>query len=190
MRLNPKLTTFDISALSEDGPAVSMVMLAANAWLMGTLTRQPGIRTNFLVEEGWHLLMGPGGRIIQSKSKLSRGLGLSLIAAIHHISDVPADSPATAMIKEAQTVHILRQENDDDVADCVKYFNLEASNAAGLKVLGQGEHLLKVGGHREIHVEHVRTELEKELTNTDSALIIRTPITIPDDPPAPALDKA
>ena len=73
--LHPKLTTFDISALPEDGPATSMVMVVANAWLMGMLTHETGWRTNFIAEEGWHLLGGPGGRVIRSKSKLSRGLG-------------------------------------------------------------------------------------------------------------------
>lgn len=34
------------------------------------------------------------------------------------------------MIKEAQTIHLFRPEHDDDIADCVRYFNLEASNAA------------------------------------------------------------
>jgi hypothetical protein len=59
VKLHPKLTTFDISALPEDGPATAMVMVVANAWLMGMLTRDPGHRTNFIAEEGWHLLGGP-----------------------------------------------------------------------------------------------------------------------------------
>ncbi|MGI8417451.1 MAG: hypothetical protein ACR2P2_14855 [Nakamurella sp.] len=171
--LNPKLTVFDVSALPEDGPSTSMVMVAANAWLMGMLTRHRGIRTNFVAEEGWHLLGGPGGRVIQSKSKLSRGLGLSLIAAIHHLTDVPKNSPAIAMIKEAQTVHVFRQDKKDDIDECVAYFNLEESNAAGLSNLDQGEFLLKVGTHREIGVQHVRTPAEMEFTNTDSALTNR-----------------
>ena len=52
MVLHPKLTTFDISALPEDGPATSMVMVVANAWLMGMLTHDTGWRTNFIAEEG------------------------------------------------------------------------------------------------------------------------------------------
>ena len=35
--LHPKLTTFDVSALPEDGPSTAMVMVVANAWLMGML---------------------------------------------------------------------------------------------------------------------------------------------------------
>ena len=173
--LHPKLTTFDISSLPEDGPATSMVMVVANAWLMGMLTKHRGLRTNFIAEEGWHLLGGPGGKVIRSKSKLSRGLGLSIVAAIHHISDIPADSEAIAMIKEAQTIHLFRQEHEDDIADCVRYFNLEQSNGASLGTLQQGDHLLKVGTQKEIKVQHIRTENEIVFTETDSAMIMQPP---------------
>ena len=55
-----------------------------------------------------------------------------MVSAFHHITDIPAGSDAIAMIKEAQTIHLFRQEHDDDIADCVRYFNLEPSNAATL----------------------------------------------------------
>ena len=185
--LHPKLTTFDISALPEDGPATSMVMVVANAWLMGMLTGHRGLRTNFIAEEGWHLLGGPGGKVIRSKSKLSRGLGLSIVAAIHHISDIPADSEAVAMIKEAQTIHLFRQEHDDDIADCVRYFNLEHSNGASLGTLAQGDHLLKVGTRKEIKVQHIRTAGEIAFTETDSALITRPAPEVVTGEPQPGL---
>jgi len=178
--LHPKLTTFDISALPEDGPSTSMVMVIANAWLMGMLTRTPGYRTNFIAEEGWHLLGGPGGKFLRANSKLSRGRGLSTVAAIHHMTDIPPGSDAIAMIKEAQTIHLFRQEHDDDIADCVRYFNLERSNAAALGSLPQGDHLLKVGTHKEIRVRHVRTPREIAFTETDAAMLL---------PPALAIDE-
>jgi 2-succinyl-5-enolpyruvyl-6-hydroxy-3-cyclohexene-1-carboxylate synthase len=76
------------------------------------------------------------------------------------------------MIKEAQTIHLFRQEHDTDIQDCVKYFGLEASNAQTLGTLPQGEHLLKVGSHKEIRVNHVRTEREKQFTETDAAMLL------------------
>ena len=82
------------------------------------------------------------------------------------------------MIKEAQTIHLFRQEHDDDIADCVRYFNLEQSNAAALGALPQGDHLLKVGTHKEIRVHHRRTPRETDFTATDSAML----------PPPPADD--
>ena len=75
------------------------------------------------------------------------------------------------MIKEAQTIHLFRQEHDDDIADCVRYFNLERSNAAALGTLPQGDHLLKIGTHKEIRVQHRRTARETAFTATDSAML-------------------
>lgn len=179
--LHPKLTTFDISSLPEDGPATSLVMVMANSWLMGMLGRhrRPGMRTNFVVEEGWALASGPGGRMIRSKSKLARGYGLSVIAAFHHISDHQAGSDAIAMMQEAQTRHLFRQEHDTDIADCVRYFNLEPSNATELATLPQGTHLLKIGALKEIRVRADRTEREIAFTATDSAMVTRhTPVEV------------
>ena len=96
---------------------------------------------------------------------------MAIVSALHHISDIPAGSEAIAMIKEAQTIHLFRQEHDDDIADCVRYFNLEQSNAAALGALPQGDHLLKVGTHKEIRVHHRRTPRETDFTATDSAML-------------------
>ena len=178
VQLHPKLTTFDISALPEDGPATQLVMAMANAWLMGMLGRhrRPGMRTNLVVEEGWALSTGPSGRAIRAQAKLARGYGLSVIGAWHHISDHQAGSDAIAMMQEAQTIHLFRQEHDDDIADCVRYFNLEPSNAATLAVLPQGEHLLKIGANKEISVRLDRTAREVRFTETDSAMVSRLPV--------------
>lgn len=178
VRLHPKLTTFDVSALPEDGPATALVMVQANQWLMGMLgrNRQPGMRTNFVVEEGWHLVIGPGGKILRSKSKLARGLGLSVVSALHHIADVPPESDAMAMIREAQTVHLFRQEHAEDIDQCVRTFNLEPSNADTLSELETGEHLLKIGANKEIRVYGDLTESEMSFTETDSAMLSQAPL--------------
>ncbi len=171
VRLADKLTVFDVSQLPDDGPAVSMVMTVANVWLLGTLRNQRGLRTNFIAEEGWNLVGGPGGRVFQSNAKLSRGLGLSNIAAIHHVADIPEDDPAIAMLKEAQTVHLYRQDRAEDIDAITKMYTLDPGSAGTLPNLGNGHHLLKIGNRREIHVEHVRSQLERGLTNTDAAMV-------------------
>ena len=116
----------------------------------------------------------PGTRI-RSQSRVPEKLGLIIAGVvISHISDIPSTSEAIAMIKEAQTIHLFRQEHDDDIADCVRYFNLEQSNAAALGALPQGDHLLKVGTHKEIRVHHRRTAREEHFTATDSAMLLST----------------
>lgn len=171
VRLADRLTTFDVSQLPEDGPAVSMVMAVVNVWLLGTLRRDPGWQTNFVAEEGWHLLGGPGGRLFRSNSKLARALGLSNIAAIHHTGDIPTDSPAIAMVKEAQTAHLYRQDREDDIDACVGLFGLGDSSRATLANLRNGQHLLKIGAQAPVLVEHHRSSREKDLTDTDEAML-------------------
>ena len=170
VRLADRLTVFDVSQLPDDGPAVSMVMAVANVWLLGMLRRQRGLRTNFIAEEGWDLVGGAAGRVFQRNSKLARGLGLSNIAALHHIADIPADDPAIAMLKEAQTVHLYRQDRDDDIEAVIRTYGLDAGSRGTLANLQTGHHLLKIGNRREIHVQHVRSRLERNLTNTDGAM--------------------
>lgn len=171
VRLAERLTVFDVSQLPDEGPAVSMVMAVANVWLLGTLRNQRGLRTNFIAEEGWDLVGGPGGRVFQRNSKLARGLGLSNIAVLHHVADIPQDDPAIAMLKEAQTVHLYRQDRDDDIEAVVRLYGLDAGARHTLANLDDGHHLLKIGNRREIHVEHVRSKLERGLTNTDQAML-------------------
>ena len=55
--LNAGLTVFDISALPDDGPGVSIVMAIVNSWLKGVLANQHNtVPTVFVVEEGWHIV--------------------------------------------------------------------------------------------------------------------------------------
>jgi hypothetical protein len=171
VQLSQRLTTFDISQLPDDGPAVSMVMAVANVWLLGTLRNHRGLRTNFIAEEGWDLVGGPGGRVFQRNSKLARGLGLSNIAALHHIADIPPHDPAVSMLKEAQTVHLYRQDREDDIEAVMRLYGLDAGARSTLSNLDDGHHLLKIGNRREIHVVHVRSKLERTLTNTDEAMV-------------------
>lgn len=170
VRLADRLTVFDVSQLPDDGPAVSMVMAVANVWLLGVLRRRRGLRTNFIAEEGWDLVGGPGGRVFRRNSKLARGLGLSNIAALHHVADTPQDDPAIAMLKEAQTVHLFRQDRAEDIDAVVRMYGLDPGSRGTLANLDNGHHLLKIGNRREIHVEHVRSRLERDLTNTDEAM--------------------
>ena len=169
--LHPKLTTFDVSALPEDGPSTAMVMVVANSWLMGMLTHDPGVRTNFIAEEGWHLLAGPGGRIIRSKSKLARGFGLawsprsttsptSRRVGGHRDDQGSADHPPVP----AGTRRRHRR-----LRPVLQPRTVQRRRPG---TLPQGDHLLKIGTHKEIRVQHGRTHRETAFTATDSAMLL------------------
>lgn len=168
--LNEKLTSFDVSQLPEDGPAVPTVMAIANMWLLGTLRRERGRFTNLIAEEGWHLVGGPNAQLMRANTKLARGLGLALVVAIHKIADIPPDSPAMTVLQEAQTVHCYRTSRGDDIERVVHDFGFEPGLAATLPALADGFHLFKRGRDPEVMVEHVRSAFETGLTNTDEAM--------------------
>lgn len=175
VRLNKLLTSFDISQLPDTGPSIPMVMGLANLWLLGTVRRDRGIRTNVLVEEAGHILAGPMAIQQRSNIKLSRGLGLSNIYNIHKgATDVLPGSPGMAVIEEAQTVHIFRQSRPQAANWCVETFGLNPDTAADIMRLDNGHHFLKTGADTsEIEIEHVRSSWEVDMTNTDGALTER-----------------
>ena len=129
------------------------------------------MRTNFIVEEGWVLTAKSMGALYKKNAKLSRGLGISNITAFHHPADIPPDSPAIAAIKEAETVHLYRQERDEDVEACIKLFNLHAGAGTILQSLEPGHHLLKIGSNAEVHVYHTLSDMERYLIDTDKAMV-------------------
>jgi len=90
---------------------------------------------------------------------------------LHHVADIPPGDPAVAMLKEAQTVHLYRQDRDDDIEAVIRLYGLDPGSRNTLANLADGHHLLKIGNRREIHVEHVRSRLERGLTNTDEAMV-------------------
>ena len=159
----------DISALPEDGPAVAIVMAIVNTWLRAVMDAQHDtVPTVFVIEEGWHLMTGTFATITQRNQKISRGEALQNTTAMHHLSDVPPDSPAVATIKEAGTVVLYRQETLEDAKRCVELFNLPPATLATLMSLPQGTAIIKVGARKPVIVTHLRTAWEVLLTDTDS----------------------
>lgn len=169
--LTAGLTVFDISALPEDGPAVAIVMAIVNSWLRAVMDAQHDtVPTVFVIEEGWHLMTGTFATITQRNQKISRGEALQNTTAMHHLSDVPPDSPAVATIKEAGTVVLYRQETLEDAQRCVELFNLPPATLATLMTLPQGTAIIKVGASKPVIVTHLRSAWEVALTDTDSAM--------------------
>lgn len=171
VNLNAKLTTFDISQLPDGSPAAGMVMAIAQSWTLGRLRRERGWVTNFGVEEGWDMVSGPIARSLKSQQLLARGLGLSTITAMHHLRQVAANAEGREMLQEPQTIHLFQQDREEDVRACVQNFNLDPQSADTLRNQPQGHHLLKIGNAPEIPIEHVRSDFERRLSDTDAAML-------------------
>lgn len=171
IRLNAGLTVFDVSLLPEEGPALPIVMTIVSTWLANTLHRQADpVPTTLLIEEAWHTVQGSVATVTRRNTKLSRALSLSCQFAFHHISDIPGDSPAIAMIKECGTALIYKQSKGDDAKACERLFSLPPGSAAEIAALPKAHCLFKIGSADPVVAIHLRSQLEAELTDTDHAM--------------------
>lgn len=169
--LSGGLMVFDLSALPESGPALSVVMTIINTWLANMLRRQKKIvPTHLVVEEAWHLVRGSFAEVTRQNTKLSRGLGLSSNFAFHHLSDIPADSPAISMIKECDTILCYRQARSDDGQMMERLFDFPAGTSQVLQVLQTGVALCKIGTKKPFVLNHLRSNLECIITDTDAGM--------------------
>ncbi|NNC14054.1 ATP/GTP-binding protein [Planctomonas sp. JC2975] len=165
-----KLTSWDISQLPDDGPAVPIVMAIGHMWLLGRLRYDRGWHTTCVYEEGWHIAAGPSASLARANQKLSRGLGLSNVFVFHKGTDIPEGSPGMAMVQEAQTVYVYRQSREADAAWCQRTFNFAPERAHDITQLSDGHHYFKYGSHVETLVRHIRSDWETALTNTDEGM--------------------
>lgn len=170
--LNAKLTSFDISQLPDEGPAVPVVMAIGNMWMIGRLKQERDSVTNCVYEEGWHMIGGPSAQLVKSNQKLSRALGISNIFVMHKGSDIPHDSPGMAIIQEAQTIVAYRQSRPEDAQWVQQTFGLAPETAHTLENLRTGHYVFKYGSNPETHVQHIRSAWEKSITDTDEGLAV------------------
>jgi hypothetical protein len=169
VNLTGKLTSFDISQLPDDGPAVPAVMAIGHMWLLGRLRDERGWATNCIYEEGWHIAAGPSAALARSNQKLSRGLALSNVFVFHKGSDIPPGSPGMAMVQEAQTVHVYRQSRAEDAQWCQRTFSFAPETADQIERLPDGHRFDKIGARSETLVQHIRSPWESAITDTDGA---------------------
>lgn len=173
--LDAQLLVFDTSPLPEESPALALVMALVSSFLTAVWARRPGRRI-IILEEGYHTtrLQSPGttsvATILRSLAKRGRGIGLAFVTVLHHISDVPPDSDAMSLIREADVIHIYQQSRGDDAHEAIEQFRLPARLYDALGSLTKGCHILRVGNEAPRRVRHIRTRLEVWMTDTDEAM--------------------
>lgn len=86
--LDAPLLVFDTSALPEDSPALSLVMALVATFLSAVWARRDGQRL-IVLEEGYHTArLDKVASVLRSLAKRGRGIGLSFVTVIHHLSDI------------------------------------------------------------------------------------------------------
>lgn len=167
-----RLLVFDTSALEFGSVALGIMMGVATAFLMSVWVNVPGPKT-VVVEETYSAEgVGAVPALFRDLAKRTRGVGASIKSVFHHLSDVPLDSPLQSLITESEVVCVFRQDKPADAEAVLKLLGLDSSVQEIITTLPRGVHLRKRGGRLPVSiVEMVRTDLERQISFTDHALL-------------------
>lgn len=169
--LDADLIVVDTSELGEGSTAL-MLVLAVMTTFIASVWASSSRQSVVIVEEGYSAEFPTVGGVLRSLAKRGRGLGLAMLFVIHHLSDVPPDSPLAALFKEVGLAHIFRQAQQDEAARVEQIFGL-AGLGEDLMSLPVGVHVLIEGADRRRarrKICHVQTSLDQWTTYTASAI--------------------
>jgi hypothetical protein len=170
----------DLSAVHHDPEALTLVMVAATAWLRAAMARPGGPPRLQVLDEAWCLLAQERtARYLQACWKLGRAYGVANVAVVHRLADLRAqadDGTATAkvgmgLLGDTQT-RVLFRQSSDQIADAVELLDLSVPEAALLPRLARGRALWKVGDRTAV-VQHVLSPGESRLADTDARMAAR-----------------
>jgi hypothetical protein len=171
----------DLSAVHHEPEALTLVMLAATAWLQAVLSRPDGPPRLQVLDEAWSLLGSERtSRYLQACWKLGRSYGVANVAIVHRLSDLRSqadDGTATAkvsmgLLADTQTRILFRQATDQ-VADARSLLGLTTTESLVLPRLCRGRAIWKVGGRTAV-VQHVVGERERAFCDTDARMAAGT----------------
>ncbi|MDP9419430.1 MAG: ATP-binding protein [Actinomycetota bacterium] len=173
----------DLSAVHQDPEALTLVMIAATAWLGALLAAPEGAevpRRYQVLEECWALLGSERtAKYLQSCYKLSRAYGVANVAVAHRISDLRAqadDGSSAAKVAMGllgdTDIRVVFRQATDQVAEATALLDLTATEADLLPRLGRGRALWKVGPAHTSVVQHVIAPGERHITDTDARLLV------------------
>jgi hypothetical protein len=86
------------------------------------------------------------------------------------VSDIPPDSPAISVLQESGTIYLYAQGREADAQRCVDLYSLPPHLVDDLMALPQGTCLLKFDTGAPIAMQHLRSQWETMITNTDDAM--------------------
>ncbi len=178
--LDAKLVVLDLHAV-RDSPAVGILMACATAWISALLARaaeRPGReRLVNVADESWKIVQHTGlGEWFQSNFKLARSFGVMNLVVLHKLADLQtagdagsrAARIAEGLIADAST-RIVYHQDESQVPLTRTLLGLSESEAQLISMLTAGQALWRVG-NRSFVVQHYRSRIETELTDTDTGM--------------------
>jgi hypothetical protein len=170
----------DLSAVHQDPEALTLVMIAATAWLQAILATPDGPRRLQVLDEAWSLLSSERTtKYLQACWKLSRAYGVANLAIVHRLSDLRAQADdgtaaskvSMGLLADTQT-RVLFRQSTDQVKEAADLLDLTTTERLLLPRLAKGRALWKVGGHTAV-VEHVIAPAERSFCDTDARMAVR-----------------
>lgn len=170
----------DLSAVHHDPDALTLVMIAATAWLQSLLANPDGRRRLQVLDEAWSLLSSERTtKYLQACWKLSRAYGVANVAIVHRLSDLRAQSDdgttaskvSMGLLADTQT-RVLFRQSTDQIREATSLLGLTTVEAELLPRLAKGRALWKVGGRTAV-VQHMLAPDDHRFCDTDARMTNR-----------------
>ncbi len=178
--LDGRLVVLDLEAV-KDSPAIGILMACASGWLSARLDRladrrDPGRLIN-VADEVWKVLEHEGlAQWFRANFKLTRKYGTLNVIIAHKPADIIGSgdegtvrhAAARGLITDCATRIIYRQAAGE-IPTCITAFGLSEREAEIVAQLHKGQALWQVGA-RSFVVQHYRSRIERQLTDTDAGM--------------------
>jgi len=163
------MVDLDLSLVNANGPALPVLMAVLGVWLNTVWLRPDGRKRLLVVEEAWHLVSSPFmAGLFEELLKFARGLGLSMVAVIHHLSDID-DSPESAALLKMASTRVIYQQKAGEAQETGRRLGLPAWAVETIPTLARGCAVWDVNGAVQV-VQHVTTTAERAVCFSDSAM--------------------
>ena len=170
----------DLSAVHHDTEALTLVMVAATAWLQTIMATAGGPRRLQVLDEAWALLGSERtSKYLQACWKLSRSYGVANLAIVHRLSDLRSQSDdgtsaakvSMGLLADTQT-RVLFRQSTDQVDEAGALLGLTSTESQLLPRLVKGRALWKIAGRTAV-VAHTIGAHERAFCDTDAAMVGR-----------------
>lgn len=166
-----QLIVFDTSALGEGSQALGLMITVAAAFINARWSQMQGAKL-LIVEEAYNLdRLESVPAIFRALAKRGRASGTGIVTVIHHLSDLKPNSDMWALVREADVVHIFRQDKDDDATQVIDFYSLPDWLKDTITTMARGEQLVKIGNRPPQLISHMRSALEVWITDTDEPML-------------------
>ncbi|GAA3605801.1 hypothetical protein [Microlunatus ginsengisoli] len=156
----------------QDGSAALMLVMAIMSTFISSVWSMSPRQSVVIIEEGYTADFPSVAAILRSLAKRGRGVGVSLVLVLHHLSDIDTDSPLAALFRETGVIHLLRQAQLAEAKHTNDLLGL-GDLTETIQQLAKGTHIL-IEGRPELRpprvVCHVRTDLDRWANYTDAAI--------------------